>query len=464
MKIINQIKYLFLFLVVLSTSCNNILDVESLDSTSPEGFINDRQSVSNVLASAYISSRRALVNDHAWLAFTDLRTGHLKMNSGTGIQLANQNLHVLTSEMQEIASWNPFLEAIHQCNLLIESSENAKSYLSDDELNSVIGQAYFLRGLMHYYMTQVWGDCPLLLSSEVGAAIVRVPVAEVIAEVGKDAEMAFELLPLQHTDKNGTSDLQKSVRYANKLAAGILMLKARMVVADYEGAVYAYELLSLANRAKEYKLEVSGNRASVFSGESPESIFGFNLSGDDYGHSLATPFNANVFFKGENLKLVEVISIEKLLSVYGTTDDVRVSAFFEFNDTDQLNGFLKYSDSFQLLFRLSDAELLAAEAYYEVGKHDKAVKILNDLKARNGLPEVEAEGDDLLTVIQTEFEREFFGEGKLLFEWNRWGILADKVQNITEEQFLAGIAYWPIADECFKSNTGLVQNSYWLNN
>jgi hypothetical protein len=384
------------------------------------------------------------------------------MNSATGIYLGKQNLHESTNQLQAISNWNNFLEAIYQCNLLIENSENARAYLSKQELNSVTGQAYFLRGLMHYYMTQVWGDCPLVLSTQNGSSISRYAVTDVIAEVVKDAEMAFELLPIQHTDINGTNDLQKSVRYANKIAAGILLQKANMVIANYEGAVHAYELLSLANRAKEYRIENTNNRASIFSGKSPESIFGFNLSGDDYGNSLSTPFNVDVFFNGQNLKLVEVASTEKVLSIY-PEDDVRLTSFFELEDDTIVSGFLKYSDSYQLLFRLSDAELLAAEAYFKSGYEIKATSILNSFKARNGLAEVDAKGDELWGEIEIEFERELFGEGKLLYEWNRWGILADKVGSINAEQYANGIAYWPIADECFKNSPGLSQNSYWLN-
>ena len=463
MKILNQIKYLFLLLVVLSTSCSDILDVESFDTTPPEGFINDRQSVNNILATAYVSSRKALVNDNAWLAFSDLRTAHLKMNNGTGNYIAKQNLHESTSQLQGISNWNSFLEAIYQCNLLIENSENAKAYLSQDDLNSVIGQAYFLRGLMHYYMTQVWGDCPLVLSSQNGAKVTRSAVADVIAEVVKDAQMAFDLLPLQHTNINGGNDLQKSVRYANQIAAGILMQKANMAILNYEGAVHAYELISLANKAKEYQLENTSKRASIFSGESQESIFGFNLSGDNYGHSLTTPFSEDVFFSGQNLKLVEVASSENVISVY-SEDDVRLNSFFELEDDTVVTGFLKYSSSYQLLFRLSDAELLASEAYFKLGDEGKAASLLNDLKVRNGLVEVHVRGDELWAEIEIEFEREFYGEGKLFFEWNRWGILDDKVGTISSEQFANGIALWPIADECFKYSSDLSQNAYWINN
>ncbi len=187
MKIITQIKYLFLLLVVLCSSCGDILNVDSLDSTSPEGFIKDRQSVSNVLASAYVGSRRALVNNNAWLAFSDLRTGHLKMNSVTGFNIAKQNLDAPSNQLQGVGNWNSFLEAIYQCNLLIENSEDAKVYLSKDELNSVIGQAYFLRGLMHYYMTQVWGDCPMIFNANSGSAISIKTEADVLSQVIKDS-------------------------------------------------------------------------------------------------------------------------------------------------------------------------------------------------------------------------------------------------------------------------------------
>jgi len=193
MKLIKQIKYIFLLVIVLSTSCSNLLDVENLNTTSAEGFIKDRQSVNNVLASAYITARRAIVIDAAWLVFSDLRTGHLKMNSATGVYVAQQNLMASTVELNKIRNWNYFLESIYQCNLLIENAENAKEKLSEDELNAVMGSAYFLRGLMHFYMTQIWGDCPIVLSTNNGKTLSRNSVSAVMEQVIKDATMAFEL-------------------------------------------------------------------------------------------------------------------------------------------------------------------------------------------------------------------------------------------------------------------------------
>jgi len=230
---------------------------------------------------------------------------------------------------------------------------------------------------------------------------------------------------------------------------------------NFEAAANTYEILNLVNRSKTYELELSNERAKIYSGESKESIFGFNLSGDDYGNSLSTPFTSGVYFNGKNSTLIEVSSKEYVLGLY-EEGDIRLDRLFQIDE--EYIGILKYSNSYLMLFRLGDAEMLAAEAYYRIGKEDKALTIINNLKVRSKLSEVDVAGDALWEEIMLEFEREFFGEGKLLFEWNRWGILADKVESITTDQYSNGIVYWPIADECFMLNPGISQNPYWLNN
>lgn len=463
MKKLHQLKYLFLLFALINTSCSDILNIDSENTTSPKNFIQDRQSAKNILATAYVCTRRALISNSAWLAYTDLRSNHLKMNNTAGIFLAKQYLNAPIDQLQQICSWDNFLETIYQCNLLIENIKNAEEYLTKDELNSMIGQAYFLRGFMHFYMTQIWGDCPLILSTKNASEISRKPVSEVLAMIIDDAEKAFDLLPLFYTDINGNNDLKKSVQYANKIAAAILLQKANMAIYNYQEVIHAYELLNLINKNKEYEFESGKSRTSIFSGDSKESVFGLALSGNDYTYPIYSPFNNIVFFKGQNLTLVQVASSEKVISLY-SEKDIRLKSFFNVKDDTIITEFLKYSSSYQLFLRLSEAELLASEAYFRMGNENKALKIINAIKVRNDLDEIEADGDDLWNEIKDEFERELFGEGKLFFEWIRWGVLSKKIDSITEEQVINGFAFWPIAEKCILNNPGLYQNSFWLNN
>ena len=460
MEIIKKIRYTILLVIMLFASCDELLVVESVNTTSPEGFIKDRQTATNALASAYATSRRAVAKNGSWLAYTDIRSGYLKMNSTTGIAITNQNLQASSSTLETMRNWNFYLEAISQTNILIENVDKASEFLTEDELNSYKGQGYFLRALMHLNMTQIWGDCPILLNTNDALSISKTARADVLKTVITDALQAVELLPITHTDKNGNVYRYLTVRYANKIAAISLLVRAYVENENYAEAVKWYQTLVVENRARTFELAVSNELSKTYGGESQETVFGFS-QGNDYGYSISNPLGWDIFFKGEEYKFIEVDAGADFENLYHE-DDLRLSELY--NVDEENIEILKYSGSFLLVFRLTEIELLAAEAYFMLGEEEKSLAIINKLKVRAGLDEEDLEGDALWTEIMMEFERELFAEGKLFFDWNRWGVIADKVASISQEQYDAGIAVWPIADVCFTSIPGLSQNPYWLNN
>lgn len=445
MKIINHINYLLIVAIILLTSCSGLLDVEQQNSTSPEGFIKDRQTASNALASVYVSARRALAEEGALFAYSDLRTGHLKMNSTTGIHIANQSLLATTNELKDYRNWDDFLESIYQCNLLIENIDNTEGYLSEEDIDSHKGQAYFMRALLDFYMCQIWGDVPLIKSTSVDVNTSKSEKALVMESVIADALEAIDMLPMTHDDNYGNVNYLNTSTYASKTAAIILLVKAYVHTENYSEAIKWYESLLLLTRSN-----------TVL-----EDVFEFSLEGDDYTSDIDNLFSKDVFFNGKDKSLMEVTSGEYVLSLFDAEDQRLTKGFEEVDDQVLL---LKHDDSSLDILGFVEVQLLAAEAYSKSGMDDKALEIVNGIRLMNGLGEIfDIIGDDLWNEIMMEFEREFFGEGKLFFDWNRWGILADKVPTISVEQLESGIALWPISDQNFKINTTLVQNPFWLN-
>lgn len=72
--------------------------------------------------------------------------------------------------------------------------------------------------------------------------------------------------------------------------------------------------------------------------------------------------------------------------------------------------------------RIAEVYLGAAEAAYKLGKTAEAQKYLNDLRQSRGLDAVNVSGEGLFTEIQAEYEREFFAEGRRLWDLKRWGL------------------------------------------
>lgn len=445
MKIINHINYLLIVAIVLLTSCSGLLDVEEQNSTSPEGFIKDRQTAGNALASVYASARRALAEEGALFAYTDLRTGHLKMNSATGVHISKQSLLSTTKELKDYRNWDDFLESIYQCNLLIENIDNTKGFLTEEDISTHKGQAYFMRALLDFYMCQIWGDIPLIKSTSVQVNTVRSEKALVMESVIADALLAVDMLPMTHNDTYGNVNYLNTSTYASRSAAIVLLVKAYVHTENYTEAIKWYESLLLLTRSNVVL----------------EEIFEFSLEGDDYTADIDNVFSENVFFNGKDKSLMEVTSSDYVLSLYDM-EDIRLTKGFEEVDGQSL--ILKHDDSSLGILRFAEAHLLAAEAYSKSGMDGKALGIINEIRMKNGLGQIfDVVGDDLWSEIMMEFERELFGEGKLFFDWSRWGVLADKVPTISQEQLESGIDLWPISDENFKTNDTLVQNPFWLN-
>ena len=124
--------------------------------------------------------------------------------------------------------------------------------------------------------------------------------------------------------------------------------------------------------------------------------------------------------------------------------------------------------------------LSLAEAYVEKGTNlDEATKLVNEVRARVGMPSVESvEGSglsqsDMRDIVRHERRVETAFEGLRLFDIYRWHLLKDAVDRINNEASTYNFWYeyrnfrgeqeyvWPIPQEDIDSNSKLEQNELW---
>lgn len=85
------------------------------------------------------------------------------------------------------------------------------------------------------------------------------------------------------------------------------------------------------------------------------------------------------------------------------------------------------------IFRYADTVLMAAECYTAKGDGDNAVRYLNEVRRRAGLPDYEWRGArKTLLEIQDERGRELFGEFQRKFDLVRWGIWYERVKSCND--------------------------------
>lgn len=126
-----------------------------------------------------------------------------------------------------------------------------------------------------------------------------------------------------------------------------------------------------------------------------------------------------------------------------------------------------YDSNNYRIFRYADAVLLKAESLLGKGSPEEAVKYLNLVRRRAGIPDFSYTDDAaLLAEIQNERARELGGEFQRKFDLVRWGIWFDVTKKWNEEARLKSNIrrcheYYPIPDtECGLSGGVLTNDAY----
>lgn len=190
-----------------------------------------------------------------------------------GIQPSNGSLWVL---------WSNFYQGIATCNTAISRAPEVEG-MAEADLNTRLGEAYFLRALYYHVLVMQFGDIPLQTEEvkEISTTAIRNPESEVYARIIDDLKMAESLLPPDQADYG-----RASRPAAQALLARIYLTVgnntgaadyARKVIEDYDFALlddYA-QIWDIANQQNEeviwavqytrdQRLNTTGNRSHMY--------------------------------------------------------------------------------------------------------------------------------------------------------------------------------------------------------
>ena len=197
-KIFNQIGVLLIIVLFLG-AC---VDLEE----NPYGRLNDPEtafeSLSNLDALS-IAMYAALRGDGSWaegFATTQYMTTMFGADDLTTIAGGNKEPFREFDGFSKSASniWMSNLykgcyRAILNANALIEYAQYTKA--QPDEIDNLIGQAYFVRGLSYFYLVRSWGEIPLYTTPGAHTDIELSSEGQVFDQIIDDFLQAEELLP-----------------------------------------------------------------------------------------------------------------------------------------------------------------------------------------------------------------------------------------------------------------------------
>lgn len=366
---------------------------------------------------------------------------------------ANGNSSRLVSEFQNqpgshMINWTQDYYGINLANLVLDALP--KVTLTDAQRNSYQGQCLFLRALMYFDLMKSYaymptavvneynrGGVPLILSGVLTLEQVAYPsrptIDAVYTQILADLTLAI--------DKLGATANSRGPVYATKGAAQALYSRVALYAGKYqEAADLATSALASGVGTFQTKANyVAGWRTAV----NPESMFEVNFQTSEnigVNTSLQTTFTTLVTLgnmattggfgdvvptaalladlESEKDASGAVLDVRRQLYELGTkgrgAQNIETTKFLGKNGTINLDNVP--------VIRISEMYLNRAEAYYNLGRVADALKDLNTIRTRSGLPEKTGlVSDALLNEIIKQRRLEFAFEGHRFWDLKRLG-------------------------------------------
>lgn len=308
--------------------------------------------------------------------------------------------------------WINIYGLIYRCNVAI-SGINASPSLSTAAKSQLLGEAKFCRAFFYFYLTNLYGDVPLALSTDykVNSTLSRSKSADVYQQILTDLQEAQASMGDNYVGNTGSGTSSERVR-PSKGSATALLARTYLYLKDYANAEKQSTML-LDNKS----LYDTVGTSQVFLKNSKETIWALQpvivgRNTDDAlayvlpatGPSVTYPFYLNPF-----LTSAFEPGDKRKTSWVGTATAGGKTYNYAYKYKVNQNG--QAVTEYTMVLRLAEQYLIRAEARANQGNLAAALSDLNVIRKRAGLaPAVAASQPDILTAIAKERQVELFTE------------------------------------------------------
>lgn len=307
-----------------------------------------------------------------------------------------------------LSLWTDLYKCIYKANAAIEGL-TASSGVSENIRQQLTGEAKFVRAFCYFYLVNLWGDVPLVLTSDwrANSAIGRTSGMEIYNQVVSDLVVAKNSLPTDYSFSNNER-VRTNANVATALLARVYLFTERWSEAETEATL-------LIDNTSQYSLINDLNQ--IFLTNSAEAILQWwsNLSPRDRStfrvpatpsYGAISPAFVNTF----------------------ESNDLRYSTWINLNASGYYNA-RKYTAAnsnpplqYSTVFRLAEQYLIRAEARLQRGNVTGAKDDLNTIRSRATLTPITTDDETLIQLsIEHERKSELFTEwGHRWFDLKRW--------------------------------------------
>lgn len=440
------------FLLLGITSCDNALDVdipsnqlssENVYSTEATAEAAVNGIYQSMVADFYYNRIHALLGQTADELVP--RTGIANIYSSNEIPETDGTIN---------GNWGELYKTIYNANNVIEGLTKSTS-LNAVKSKQWIAEAKFLRAYSYFYLTNLWGNVPLVLTTniDVSALLPQSSQETVYAQILLDLNDASKDLPTDYKNYD-----QKRIR-ATKWAAETLLARVNLYLGKWSDA--SGHASAVINQTGTYGLITELTESnSPFIADSKESILQIPYFNVDYTYE-----GSSVFTTGGTLLL------RKGNALFETGDARKTNWTVDIKD--RFGVFLgiapyKYHNDFSgtlaersTVLRLAELYLIRAEARVRSNDITGAQQDINTIRNRALLDNTTlANPNQLLDLIALERQREFFAEnGHRWLDLKRTGKLDETLSVLSDKIWKTTDNLYPIPEPAIRSNPFLNQNS-----
>jgi hypothetical protein len=312
--------------------------------------------------------------------------------------------------------WSTTYNQIYATNALLEGVENSKS-LTPLQKEQLRGEALFIRALLHFHLTNLYGDIPYVKTTDytANAKIGKIGTTQVYENAQADLLDSEALLGIQYISSERIRPNKATVQ---ALLARLYLYSGRWAEAANSASAVLNNTTLYADDHHLESVFLKGNLGNIWqllpdtdgrnTLEAETHVF---LQGPPPVSALSPEF-VNSFEAGDNRRTQWIKEVTN-----GT--DVWYHAY-KYKAYNNSQGSLEYS----IVFRTAELYLIRGEARAQQGQLTTALEDLNSIRNKAGLGNSSAvTAAQIINAIVKERKSELFTEGHRFFDLKRNNLL-----------------------------------------
>jgi len=355
--------------------------------------------------------------------------------------------------------WGNAYQYIYGANSIIEGLTNNNS-INVSARNQLTGEAKFIRAFCYFYLANLFGDVPLILSTDYNQNAVAHRTARklVFDQIEQDLSDAVNEMSDQYLSADNTPTSERA--RPNKWAATAMLARVDLFNGNWDAAIS--NSTAIIDQSGIYGLVY--NLDSVFLANSNEAIWQLippvTARIDTWEAEVYILFGAPSGSYGVSLsdKLVESFEPGDARRIHWI-DSISVAGFKYYYAYKYKVSIRDLTIEYYMILRLSEQYLIRAEARARAGDLSGALSDLNIIRSKAGLPNSTASDlNSVLGAIQSERRFELFTEwGHRWLDLKRTGT-ADAVLGPVKTGWNATDTLYPIPQIEMQNDPYLTQN------